>query len=103
MPILSFTGTRDLLPCEHIVQVYCVQTQAIHKYAMDLSQCLPPPFDNVVLERSESSIEQEFNTYVDALWAITPIIEKTVSKAISEAFQKGVSDKAESIGENNQG
>ncbi|XP_031097091.1 enhancer of mRNA-decapping protein 4-like [Ipomoea triloba] len=68
MPILSFTGTRDLLPCEHLVQVYCVETQAIHKYALDLSQCLPPPFDNVVLERSESSTEQEFNTYVHDLW-----------------------------------
>nr|GMD77976.1 enhancer of mRNA-decapping protein 4-like [Ipomoea batatas] len=69
MPILSFTGTRDLLPCEHRVQVYCVQTQVIHKYAMDLSQCLPPSFDNVVLESSESSTEQKFSTYVHDLWA----------------------------------
>ncbi|XP_031098960.1 enhancer of mRNA-decapping protein 4-like isoform X4 [Ipomoea triloba] len=133
MPILSFTGTRDLLPCEHVVQVYCVETQAIHKYALDLSQCLPPPLDNVVLQRSESSTEQELNTYVDALWVralqdetakqekllredlpervkdlvkkelsafvevITPVIEKTVSKAISEAFQK-----QKGVGENNQ-
>ncbi|XP_059646155.1 enhancer of mRNA-decapping protein 4-like, partial [Cornus florida] len=57
MPILSFTGTSDLLPHgEHIVQVYCVQTQAIQQYALDLSQCLPPPLDNVVLEKSDSSI-----------------------------------------------
>ncbi|CAI9295386.1 unnamed protein product [Lactuca saligna] len=44
MPILSFTGTSDLLPHgEHTIQVYCVQTQAIQQYALDLSQCLPPP------------------------------------------------------------
>ncbi|GMP52042.1 hypothetical protein CsSME_00018018 [Camellia sinensis var. sinensis] len=57
MPILSFTGTSDLLPHgEHIVQVYCVQTQAIQQYALDLSQCLPPPLENVVLEKSDSSV-----------------------------------------------
>ncbi|KAL8239152.1 hypothetical protein R6Q59_015719 [Mikania micrantha] len=44
MPILSFTGTSDILPHgEQIVQVYCVQTQAIQQYALDMSQCLPPP------------------------------------------------------------
>lgn len=59
MPILSFTGTSDLLPHgEHIVQVYCVQTQAIQQYALDLTQCLPPPLDNVGLEKSESSVSQ---------------------------------------------
>nr|GMD03740.1 enhancer of mRNA-decapping protein 4-like [Ipomoea batatas] len=130
MPILSFTGTRDLLPWERIVQVYCVETQAIHKYALDLSQCLPPPLD---YDMPASSSKKEFNTYVDALWvralqdetakqekllredlpervkylvkkelsafveAITPVIEKTVSKAISEAFQK-----QKGVGENNQ-
>ncbi|GFS31706.1 transducin/WD40 repeat-like superfamily protein [Actinidia rufa] len=57
MPILSFTGTSDLLPNgEHIVQVYCVQTQAIQQYALDLSQCLPPLLDNVLLEKSDSSV-----------------------------------------------
>ncbi|XP_058218921.1 enhancer of mRNA-decapping protein 4-like isoform X2 [Rhododendron vialii] len=56
MPILSFTGTSDILPHgQHIVQVYCVQTQAIQQYALDLSQCLPPPLDNVVIEKSDSS------------------------------------------------
>ncbi|KAI7731192.1 hypothetical protein M8C21_030263, partial [Ambrosia artemisiifolia] len=48
MPILSFTGTSDVLPHgEQIVQVYCVQTQAIQQYALDMSQCLPPPIDNI--------------------------------------------------------
>lgn len=57
MPILSFTGTSDILPHgEHIVQVYCVQTQAIQQYALDLAQCLPPPLDNVGLEKSDSSV-----------------------------------------------
>nr|KYP76247.1 Enhancer of mRNA-decapping protein 4 [Cajanus cajan] len=56
MPILSFTGTSDILPHgEHIVQVYCVQTQAIQQYALDLSQCLPPPMENLGLEKSDSS------------------------------------------------
>ncbi|KAL8148784.1 enhancer of mRNA-decapping protein 4-like [Apium graveolens] len=58
MPILSFTGTNDLLPHdEQIVQVYCVQTQAIQQYALDLSQCLPPPLENV-LERSDSNVSR---------------------------------------------
>ncbi|KAL8469574.1 hypothetical protein ACS0TY_032427 [Phlomoides rotata] len=60
MPILSFTGTSELLPHgEQIVQVYCVQTQAIQQYALELSQCLPPPTDNVVYERSESSVSRD--------------------------------------------
>ncbi|KAK6934665.1 Enhancer of mRNA-decapping protein 4, WD40 repeat region [Dillenia turbinata] len=60
MPILSFTGTSDLLPHgEHIVQVYCVQTQAIQQYALDLSLCLPPPLENVGLEKSDSSVSRD--------------------------------------------
>ncbi|XP_049400144.1 enhancer of mRNA-decapping protein 4-like isoform X1 [Solanum stenotomum] len=61
MPILSFTGTSDLLPHgEQIVQVYCVQTQAIQQYALDLSQCLPPPMENGVgFERTESNVSRD--------------------------------------------
>ncbi|CAH9064024.1 unnamed protein product [Cuscuta epithymum] len=60
MPILSFTGTSDHLPHgEQIVQVYCVQTQAIQQYALDLSQCLPPPLENIMFERSESSVSRD--------------------------------------------
>ncbi|XLS43473.1 hypothetical protein HN51_000338 [Arachis hypogaea] len=60
MPILSFTGTSDILPHgEHIVQVYCVQTQAIQQYALDLAQCLPPPFENVGLEKPDSSVSRD--------------------------------------------
>ena len=42
MPILSSTGTSISPHGEQIVQVYCVQTQAIQQYALDLSKCLPP-------------------------------------------------------------
>lgn len=44
MPILSLTGTSD--DGEHVVQVYCVQTQAIQQYALDLCQCLPSTPEN---------------------------------------------------------
>ncbi|XP_010534815.2 PREDICTED: enhancer of mRNA-decapping protein 4-like isoform X1 [Tarenaya hassleriana] len=60
MPILSFTGTDDP-PEEHIVKVYCVQTQAIQQYTLDLCQCLPPPVENVGLEKSDSSVSRELN------------------------------------------
>ncbi|EPS72410.1 hypothetical protein M569_02332 [Genlisea aurea] len=54
MPILSFTGTSELLPHgEAVVQVYCVQTLAIQQYALDLSQCLPPPGENLFYEKSD--------------------------------------------------
>lgn len=63
MPILSFTGTSDVLPHgEHIVQVYCVQTQAIQQYALDLVQCLPPLLENVGLEKSDSSVSRDAMT-----------------------------------------
>ncbi|XP_021637842.2 enhancer of mRNA-decapping protein 4-like isoform X2 [Hevea brasiliensis] len=62
MPILSLTGTSDSLPNgEHVVQVYCVQTQAIQQYALDLSQCLPPPLENVELEKTESNVSHVFD------------------------------------------
>ncbi|CAA6670745.1 unnamed protein product [Spirodela intermedia] len=45
MPILSITATSDCYADgKHVIQVYCVQTQAIQQYALDLSQCLPPPW-----------------------------------------------------------
>ena len=61
MPILSFIGTHD--PSEEpIVKVYCVQTQAIQQYTLDLCLCLPPSGEeNVVLEKSDSSVSREAN------------------------------------------
>lgn len=62
MPILSLTGTSDSLPDgDHVVQVYCVQTQAIQQYALELSQCLPPPIDNTEPEKANSSASQAFD------------------------------------------
>ncbi|XXG40971.1 hypothetical protein AAC387_Pa01g1549 [Persea americana] len=47
MPILSLTRTSDCSSDEErFVQVYCVQTQAIQQYALDLSQCLPSLVEN---------------------------------------------------------
>ncbi|KFK38665.1 hypothetical protein AALP_AA3G144100 [Arabis alpina] len=60
MPILSFIGTNDP-PEEPIVKVYCVQTQAIQQYTLDLCLCLPPPVENVGLEKSDSSVSREAN------------------------------------------
>lgn len=43
MPILSLTATSEnVLDGDGIVQVYCVQTQAIQQYSLELSQCFPP-------------------------------------------------------------
>lgn len=62
MPILSLTGTSDSLSDgDHIVQIYCVQTQAIQQYGLNLSQCLPPPLDNVELEKTESNLSRAFD------------------------------------------
>ncbi|KAJ8765018.1 hypothetical protein K2173_010490 [Erythroxylum novogranatense] len=51
MPILSLTGTSDVLPGQCVAQIYCVQTQAIQQYTLDLCQCLPPPLDNLGPEK----------------------------------------------------
>eukprot|EP00268_Persea_americana_P027004 TRINITY_DN2652_c0_g1_i5.p1 TRINITY_DN2652_c0_g1~~TRINITY_DN2652_c0_g1_i5.p1 ORF type:complete len:1372 (-),score=326.96 TRINITY_DN2652_c0_g1_i5:364-4479(-) len=60
MPILSLTGTSDCSPYEeHIVQVYCVQTQAIQQYALNLSQCLPSPVENTGIEK-DSGVSRAF-------------------------------------------
>ncbi|CDY23587.1 BnaC05g40070D [Brassica napus] len=61
MPILSFIGTNDP-PEEAVVKVYCVQTQAIQQYTLDLCLCLPPPIEESVgLEKSDSSVSREAN------------------------------------------
>ncbi|KAK9156395.1 hypothetical protein Sjap_003875 [Stephania japonica] len=58
MPILSLTGTSDCLPDGDIVQVYCFQTQAIQQYALDLSQCLPPPMENVGSDKLDFAVNR---------------------------------------------
>lgn len=51
MPILSFTATiENVADGEGTVQIYCIQTQAIQQYALEMSQCFPP---TIVLASSE--------------------------------------------------
>ncbi|XP_011039835.1 PREDICTED: enhancer of mRNA-decapping protein 4 [Populus euphratica] len=56
MPILSLTGTSDVVHGQCVAQVYCVQTQAIQQYTLELCQCLPPLMENAGSERSDSSV-----------------------------------------------
>ncbi|KAI5054584.1 hypothetical protein GOP47_0030550 [Adiantum capillus-veneris] len=43
MPIFSITATSEnVFDGEGVVQVYCVQTEAIQQYSLDLSLCVPP-------------------------------------------------------------
>lgn len=56
MPILSLTATSEnVVDGEGTVQVYCVQTQAIQQYALDLSQCLPPLVEPIAPEKDASA------------------------------------------------
>ncbi|XP_065861873.1 enhancer of mRNA-decapping protein 4-like [Euphorbia lathyris] len=54
MPILSLTGTSDVLHGQSVAQIYCVQTQAIQQYTLDLCQCFPPLLENVGFEKSDT-------------------------------------------------
>ncbi|KAG6755665.1 hypothetical protein POTOM_041498 [Populus tomentosa] len=56
MPILRLTGMSDVQHGQSVAQVYCVQTQAIQQYTLELCQCLPPLMENVGSERSDSSV-----------------------------------------------
>ncbi|CAA3020049.1 enhancer of mRNA-decapping 4-like [Olea europaea subsp. europaea] len=88
MPILSFTGTSEVLPHgEQIVQVYCVQTQAIQQYALDLSQCLPPPMDNMVFEKLDSSISNDSST-IEGLANLGPSGNKSTETPLSSSTTK---------------
>ncbi|KAL2245177.1 UNVERIFIED_CONTAM: Enhancer of mRNA-decapping protein 4 [Sesamum indicum] len=87
MPILSFTGTSELLPHgEQIVQVYCVQTQAIQQYALDLSQCLPPPTENLVYEKSDSSVSRD--AAIEGLASLEPSSSKVAEISMSSSAPK---------------
>ncbi|XP_062017005.1 enhancer of mRNA-decapping protein 4 isoform X2 [Rosa rugosa] len=80
MPILSFTGTSISPHGEQIVQVYCVQTQAIQQYALDLSKCLPPPLENSGLEKPDSSVSHDATEAVSTNSAPKPTIQATSSE-----------------------
>ncbi|KAI3496746.1 hypothetical protein L1887_39120 [Cichorium endivia] len=93
MPILSFTGTSDLLPHgEQIVQVYCVQTQAIQQYALDMSQCLPPP----PYERESSTTEvlEGNKTEIPLAVSVSDVVEPSIEPSIesSPKLSRKVSD-----------
>ncbi|KAA8523509.1 hypothetical protein F0562_009932 [Nyssa sinensis] len=88
MPILSFTGTSDLLPHgERIVQVYCVQTQAIQQYALDLCRCLPPPLENVVLDRQDSSVFRDAAS-TEGFATLEPSGSKTAEMPLASSAPK---------------
>ncbi|KAL0399059.1 UNVERIFIED_CONTAM: Enhancer of decapping protein 4 [Sesamum radiatum] len=80
-------GTSELLPHgEQIVQVYCVQTQAIQQYALDLSQCLPPPTENLVCEKSDSSVSRD--AAIEGLATVEPSSSKVAEISVSSSAPK---------------
>ncbi|XP_047939365.1 enhancer of mRNA-decapping protein 4-like [Salvia hispanica] len=88
MPILSFTGTSEVRPHgEQIVQVYCVQTQAIQQYALDLSQCLPPPTENVVYEKTDTSVSRDAGS-IEGIASVEPSGSKPAEISISSTAPK---------------
>eukprot|EP00252_Welwitschia_mirabilis_P021119 TRINITY_DN5321_c0_g1_i1.p1 TRINITY_DN5321_c0_g1~~TRINITY_DN5321_c0_g1_i1.p1 ORF type:complete len:1265 (-),score=309.02 TRINITY_DN5321_c0_g1_i1:127-3921(-) len=78
-PILSFTATNESVSDgEGTIQIYCVQTRAIQQYALEMSQCFPPPTD---FRASEESISHAFER--SALSAFTPVEPSSSSGALS--------------------
>ncbi|KAH7285370.1 hypothetical protein KP509_33G025800 [Ceratopteris richardii] len=64
LPILSFTATSEnIANGDRFLQVYCVQTQAIQQYSLDLAQCLPP----VGQYASESSLDSRVQLSTDMI------------------------------------
>ncbi|KAJ6313794.1 hypothetical protein OIU78_017438 [Salix suchowensis] len=93
MPILSLTGTSDVVHGQSVAQVYCVQTQAIQQYTLELCQCLPPLLENVGAERSDSNVflgapnadgyaalESHGRKYSDVLMSSTPADVNTLQQ-----------------------
>lgn len=71
MPILSLTATSEnVVDGEGTVQVYCVQTQAIQQYALDLSQCQPQLVEPIAPEK-DASASRIFE--ISASSAFTPV------------------------------
>jgi hypothetical protein len=76
IPILSFTVTEET---EGTVQVYCVQTQAIQQYNLDVSQCLPPP-------------DEEYNSEPMSMLDKDPVLPQTYDAARNSTGDKGAAD-----------
>eukprot|EP01018_Ginkgo_biloba_P013897 Gb_29284 [translate_table: standard] len=56
MPILNLTATNEnATDGEGIVQIYCIQSQAIQQHALDLSLCSPPRVVPLISEGSSAS------------------------------------------------
>ncbi|KAE9456498.1 hypothetical protein C3L33_11488, partial [Rhododendron williamsianum] len=72
---------------EQNVQVYCVQTQAIQQYALDLSQCLPPPLENMVLEKSDAIVLREA-TSTEGFPTLEPSVSKLTVIPLSSSAPK---------------
>lgn len=85
MPILSFTGT-NYPPDEH-VKVYCVQTQAIQQYTLELCQCLPPPSEDVGAEKLDSSISHDM-TNAGGVSALDPSGSKKTELLLASSAPK---------------
>ncbi|KAI4389717.1 hypothetical protein MLD38_001914 [Melastoma candidum] len=91
MPILSFTGISDESPYgEHNIQVYCVQTQGIQQYALDLFLCLPPPSENVGLQKSGSNVSFDASNNDESIAAdfiTSGPVPKTVEKTNNDTTE----------------
>lgn len=84
MPILSLTATSEgVSDGDGTVQVYCVQTQAIQQYALELSQCLPAAEDAKGLLESQvtSQVSAQTFTPVDTGYSTTVTEMSTESKS----------------------
>ncbi|CAM6073454.1 unnamed protein product [Sphagnum tenellum] len=75
-PILSLTVAEEK---EGSVQVYCVQTQAIQQYILDVSQCLPPP-------------NEEYSSEPPSMLEKVPVLPQTHDTAQISANEKGAGD-----------
>ncbi|XP_022716655.1 enhancer of mRNA-decapping protein 4-like isoform X2 [Durio zibethinus] len=86
MPMLSFTWGSDL-PDEHIVKIYCVQTQAIQQYDLELCQCIPLPLENTGLEKSDSSFSHDA-TNIEGFDAFGPSVNNPSELPFYGSFPK---------------
>ncbi|KAH9555736.1 hypothetical protein CY35_08G131600 [Sphagnum magellanicum] len=75
-PILSLTVAEEK---EGTVQVYCVQTQAIQQYILDVSQCLPPP-------------NEEYSSEPPSTLEKVPVLPQTHDTAQISANEKRAGD-----------
>lgn len=95
-PILSFTVTDNSVneKGEGIIKVFCVQTQAIQQYALDLSQCLPHTLDEYHSEGSTPSTPKKSFSVTQAQWTLTssafPALEKGHQNLMTTSSSAGV-------------